>query len=208
MVESKLIRQESSSIAAKAGINIPANLPLLDEKVSLRSVSEGTARLLSLTAIGATSYGFDKAKAREWLKQEKLVNSLTMPESDFLLLGKGAPKTFQIQIEAMWAIAWALGFVGELNFWKDCDNRFATMLPNLKTSQSGEDWRRRAKMRTVNEVFSACDLAYCLHWAVRQAQLEGKIPPGQLKAYVVEERRRALEWLLSDCSWDAVNLDT
>lgn len=108
----------------------------------------------------------------------------------------------------MWALAWALGLVQELDFWKDCDNGFVTMMPNLKTEESGEEVRSKSRLRPVDELASACDTAYCLHWAVRQSELEGKRPPDALKPYVVIERRRALEWLLGDEPWDALSLDT
>jgi hypothetical protein len=82
------------------------------------------------------------------------------------------------------------------------------MLPNLKVSQSSGDFRKKAHPRPLEQVVAACDLAYYLHWAIRQAELSGKQPPGNLKSYVVVERRRALEWLLSKEDWDEVPLDT
>ncbi len=66
----------------------------------------------------------------------------------------------------------------------------------------------KARLRSDDQIVSAADLAYCLHWAIRQSELEGKRPPGKVPPYVVVERRRALEWLLSDEDWDDVPLDT
>jgi len=204
----KQIRTQSLSIATKAGIKISETLPLLDDGMSIRPTADAVNRLLALTAVAAASYGFDKANALAWLKQEKLDDLLTRTELKFLAAGEGNPQAFQIQIEGMWALAWALSMVPQLDFWKDCDNRFVMTLPNLKISQRGADWRRKAKMRAADEIVAMCDLAYCLHWAVHQAQLERKAHPGRLKSHVVTERRRALEWLLSKESWDAVSLDT
>ena len=45
-----------------------------------------------------------------------------------------------------------------------------------------------------------------IHEAVRASttkQTPGKVPP-----YIVVERRRDLEWLLSDEDWDDISLDT
>ncbi len=82
------------------------------------------------------------------------------------------------------------------------------MLPNLKQSQSSTDFRKKANPRPLEQIVMACDLAYFLHWAIRQAELSGKQPPANLKPYVIVERRRALEWLLSKEAWDEVPLDT
>lgn len=143
-----------------------------------------------------------------WLNQEALTDSLSEQEKRFVFEGAGEFDRFKVQVEGMWALAWAMGIVNELNFDKDCNNRFVTMLPNLKQSQSSADFRKKANPRPLEQVVTGCDLAYCLHWAIRQSELAGKRPPGNLKLYVVVERRRALEWFLSKEVWDEVSLDT
>lgn len=202
------IRERSLELASKAGLTILPTLPLLDGKLRPRSSEEAVERLLCLNAIAAVSYGFDRAKARDWLRQEHLDGLLTEAEHRFIERAEGDPQFFQTQVEGMWALAWALSLVSRLDFWKDSDNKFVTILPNLKAGESSTELRRKLHMRPIDDLISACDLAYCLHWAVRQAELNGKQPPAGLKGYVVIERRRALEWLLGNEPWDAVSLDT
>jgi hypothetical protein len=108
----------------------------------------------------------------------------------------------------MWALAWAIGIARELNFSKECDSNFVLLLPNLKQNQTSADFRRKALLRSDDQIVLAADLAYCLHWAIRQSELQRKRPPGKVPPYVVVERRRALDWLLSDDEWDEVSLDT
>lgn len=204
----KRIRGESIEAAKRLGVDVPATLPLLDAGLEMRSTGETTSRILAMNAVVATAYGFDKAKAIAWLNQETLTDSVSEQEKRFVFEGAGQPDRFKVQVEGMWALAWAMGIANELNFAKDCDNRFVTMLPNLKQSQSSADFRKKANPRPLEQVVAACDLAYCLHWAIRQSELTGKRPPGNLKPYVVVERRRALEWLLSKEAWDEVPLDT
>jgi len=204
----KRIRDESIGAAKRLGVDVLATLPLLDAGLEMRSASETASRILAMNAVAATAYGFDKAKAIAWLNQEALNDSLSGQEKRFVFEGAGQPDRFKVQVEGMWALAWAMGIANELNFAKDCDNRFAAMLPNLKQSQSGADFRKKATPRPLEQVVAACDLAYCLHWAIRQSELSGKRPPANLKPYVVVERRRALEWLLSKEAWDEVPLDT
>lgn len=204
----KQIRNESFQTARQLGVEGSATLPMLDAELEMRSTDETISRILAMSAVAAVAYGFDKVKAMAWLKQEALAPSLTEEEKRFVFEGAGQPYRFQIQIEGMWALAWAMGIVNEMNFSKDCDNRFASMLPNLKVSQSSGDFRGKANPRPLEQVVAACDLAYCLHWAIRQSEISGKQSPANLKPYIVGERRRALEWLLSKEPWDQVSLDT
>jgi hypothetical protein len=204
----KRVRDESIEAAKRLGVDVLATLPLLDAGLEMRNASETTSRILAMNAVAATAYGFDKAKAIAWLNQEALTGSLSEQERRFVFEGAGQADRFKVQVEGMWALAWAMGIANELNFAKDCDRRFVTMLPNLKQNQSSEDFRKKANPRPLEQVVAASDLAYCLHWAIRQSELTGKRPPGNLKPYLVVERRRALEWLLSKESWDEVPLDT
>lgn len=207
-METDQIRAKSLSILAKAGLSIPTGLPVLDDGLRLRDQDEVLNRLLCISPVAAASYGFDRVKSLAWIRQEKLGASLTNGELRFLERSEGPPQLFQTQIEGMWALAWALSLVPQLDFWKDCDNHFVTLMPNLKVSQSSSELRRKAQLRPRDELVAACDLAYCLHWVIRQAEIEGNEPPSGLKSYVIIERRRALEWLLSSESWDAISLDT
>lgn len=204
----ELVRAESIGAARRLGVTVSPTLPLLDAGLEMRNADEAISRLLTMNVVAATAYGFDRERAIAWLKREALTGSLNEQERRFVFEGLGQPDRFKVGIEGMWALAWALGMVSELNFGKDCDSRFATMLPNLKQSQSSTDFRKKASPRPLQQIVAACDLAYCLHWAIRQAELMGKQPPASLKPYVIVERRRGLEWLLSQEAWDEVSLDT
>ncbi len=192
----KHIRDESIRAAKQLGVGVSPTLALLDAGLEMRNADETISRVLAMNAVAATAYGFDRAKAIAWLNQEALTDSLSEQDMRFVFEGAGQPDRFKMQVEGMWALAWAMGIASELNFAKDCDNRFAMTLPNLKQSQSSADFRKKANPRSLEQAVAACDLAYCLHWAIRQSELAGKRPPGNLKPYVVIERRRALEWLL------------
>jgi hypothetical protein len=204
----QLIRDGSIRTARQLGVDVLAWLPLLDTDLELRGPDETIARILAMHAVAAAAYGFDRAKAVAWLKQEALTESLTEDERRFVFEGRGRPFPYQRQVEGMWALAWALGTVDEMDFCKDCDNQFATMLPNLKQSQSSAAFRQITIPRPLEHIVATCDLAYCLHWALRQAELTGQLSPGGLDADLVVERRRALEWLLSKQPWNEVALDT
>ncbi len=204
----ELIRNQSLQTAERLGYNVIKSLPRLDEAVRTRSLDEAVKRLLCLHAAAACAYGFDRKKALSWLQQENANQSLAASERQFLEQGIGDPNRFKIQIEGMWTLAWVLGLTPNLDFGKDCDGGFAALLPNLKVNENSSSLRQRTKLRSVEEIIRADDLVYCLHWSVRQAQLDGGKPPGKVQPYVVEERRRSLDWMLSNEQWDDVSLDT
>src|SRR5205085_7863594 len=60
--------------------------------------------------------GFDKAKVISWLNQEGLTDSLSEHEKRLIFEGVGQPDRFKVQVESMWALAWAMEITNELNF--------------------------------------------------------------------------------------------
>jgi hypothetical protein len=155
----ELIRKQSLKTAVQLGFSVNGNLPLLDEATITRTLDESVKRLLCLHAAAACAYGFDRGKAWAWLQQEDAVESLVPSEHQFVTQGIGNPNSFKVQIESMWAFAWTLGLVPKIDFGKDCDNRFAALLPNLKTNEGSSSLRQRAKLRASEEVVAADDLA-------------------------------------------------
>ena len=83
------------------------------------------------------------------------------------------------------------------------------VLPDLKADEPTTRLRVRAgSLRSAEEILSALDISYCLHWAIRDAALTCSPAPAKLTGYVIVERRRALEWLVSEEGWDELTLDT
>ena len=158
-MDTKDIRDRTCKLVSNEGISIPGNLPLLDEKMILRDKDEALSRLLCIHAVAAASCGFDKAKALNWIQEEQVEPLLTDGERRFLHTGKGRQQDIMVKVEGAWAIAWGLSFVPKLDFWKDCDDNFVALLPNLKNNQSSAELRKKARFRKTDEVIAACDLA-------------------------------------------------
>lgn len=204
------IRQSSDQVAEALGFHISPNLPLLDSIERLRSKDELVSRTLCLHACVACSYGFQKDKAVNWLEQEGLYDYLAGSEVRYLH-DKSDKKNafFQWQVETLWAMTWITKFHENLDFSDACSDGLSTFFPDLKKGASAIDFKEAAVTRKVDEVVAALDLAYCLHWAVRDAELNGrpvhnsKVPP-----LAIRERRRALEWVVSSEDWDDIVLDT
>ena len=204
----KLIREKSAKVVKALGVIVPSNLPLSDIGRGLRPVAEIGNRLLVMHAVVASAYGFERNAAEEWLNQERLSNFLSEAERAYLVGGLGAPEQFQVRVEAIWALVWILGFVPRLDFTKRCDGRLVTMLPNLKNKESSSLFLGKARLRSLEEVLELRDIAYCLHWGIREFGLRSKKVPVHVEEYVIAERRRSLEWALCEDEWESISLDT
>lgn len=202
------IRNKSLSVAKKLGYELPSDLPLLDSTVRRRSSQEIEDRALVLAGIVASSYGFPRDRIIFWLDQEGLWSSVSLAEADFLRHGKGSAQQYQMQVESLCAFAWALGYLPSLDFDRPSPAHLVAVFPDFKVAESSAKFRDRANLRSQDEVAFGCDLAYCLHWSVKQAAIDGKAISGKVPPHVVVERRHALEWMLSADAWDEVSLDT
>lgn len=207
-MDNSQIRKKSWDYVKKLKLPINENLPLLAEGGIVRKKNDIESRLFAMLAIAASSYGFDKNKALEWLEKEKLNKYLTNEESGFLKNGSGDVTQFKVQIEAMWALAWALGLVDELDYKKPCPNDFVMRLPDLKKMESTDPYRQKVMLRDSEAILPLLDLAYCLHWSLMEITTNSKPLPKTIKPYVVIERRRAFEWLFDNQEWSDVSLDT
>lgn len=203
----KGLRTDTLRILLATNIHPPAHLPLLDEP-SLRNVNEVIDRLFSLNAVAAAAYGFPKERAKAWLEQEEIWEKLEVEEIDFLDRQTGDTALFHWQVQGIFVLAWALGIIEVLDLWKPCPDDLVRKLPDLKSSQSTSEMRGTLVLRQVAEIAAAADLAYCLHWAVRNSRINGRPVAGKIEELEVMERRSALDWLLNNEDWYSVSLDT
>lgn len=204
----KKIRESSLIKARSLDYETNPDLPLLDDGLALRSANEVVGRSLALFAVIAGSYGFDKESAISWLQKEDAYSFLADSEICFLVDGEGDTPYIQTQVEGLNAFSWSLGIVKRLEFDQVCENNLIKLFPDIKNNGDSSSYRSKAKVRDLELIVQACDLAYCLHWAVVQAQLDGKKLPGDIGPHVIVERRRALEWMLCKDDWDELSLNT
>ncbi|MEM1356081.1 MAG: DUF4272 domain-containing protein [Planctomycetota bacterium] len=210
MTDLKNIRRQSQNQAKAIGCVTNDHLPLLEWPLSPRVLNDIADRLFCVLSIVACSYGFPKPKAWSWLVREHLEPSLTPNEMAYL---KAAPDqqpdtALQWRVEALWALAWCVGVHDTLDFTKTCSDSFVTMLPDLAQDESTERLRSRMARRDMTEILQSADLAYCLHWSVRDAQIKKRPVPSNLQAQILQQRRHTLDWVLGEEEWDKVSLDT
>jgi len=209
-MDKQKIRNRSLKTARQLGYPTNENLPLLDEVEQVRSTDEAGKRLLCVYAAVACSYGYPKDKALAWLSREDAFEHLADSEREYLnaSANRNSNAKWQWQVEALWAMAWSLGCQSSLDFSDSCSDSFIQLLPDIAKDESTKDFQEKLTLRNSAELAAQADLAYCLHWAVRQAQTQNSPTPGKVPGDVIVERRRALEWLISGESWDEVSLDT
>lgn len=173
----------------------------------LRSQSAVIDRAVCLNAVLHVAHGWDRELAKTWLKREGLIDALTPEERAFVEAGKGNEPNFYWEIETAWVLVWALGLGDKLEFWSPVPDDLVSRLPDVDM-EGCDRFRRSAHLRPAKEIHEELDLAYCLHWAVRQAQLDRRELPPSVVNPRVERRRHALEWLAGEIDWDEPNMDT
>ena len=163
-------------------------------------------RALALCAVVAHAYGWPDEAAMGWLRQEALSDELSPLESRFMLQGAGRPEEFQLNVQALWSLAWLLSLVTEFPWQRSPPVDLVHKFPDLKAGQGIGLFVEHSRLRTSVEVLAEADLAYCIHASCVDLAIEDRAPPFLPQA--VAARRRPLEWVISTDEWDDVELDT
>lgn len=203
-----MIRQQSLATATSFGMTVNQSLPLLESCSIERTADEIIGRALCIHALAACAYGFNNKKAMAWLEREGLWSSLTMQEILFLDKLDGPRTRYQHRVEALWAMSWSLSIVSKMDLLVGCDPSFVLILPNLKSNESSLEYKSKAKLRDEIEIVSRADLMYCLHWSLQNAAITHSHASPRIPLYAVEQRRLALDWILSSEEWEEISLDT
>ncbi|MEP4546185.1 MAG: DUF4272 domain-containing protein [Saccharospirillum sp.] len=204
----EFVRDKSKGVALKYGIHIPATLPFLESALKPRPINEIVDRALANSVVVAASYGFNKESAFEWLNSESLVYLLSPQELNFLSGNEENIRLFNEQVEALYSFSWSLNQFTHLDFSRECPDNLVKVYPDLIAMESDVRFRENTKLRPVQELIEMCDLAYCMHWGIKQADIDGVKLKTALDLFMAPERRRALEWMLGNEEWDEVPLDT
>ncbi|KJV25782.1 hypothetical protein VI06_18260 [Aquitalea magnusonii] len=200
------IRSKSLADSERLGFPRADILPVLDEELVIRPVGKIVDRALVLSVVVAVSYGFPRNKALSWLEAENLTSSLSSLELGFVKSNSQLSQMFQVQVEALCAFAWSLGYLPKLDFSAASPNHLVSVFPDFKVLESTRRFREKARLLPLSDMVSALDLAYCLHWGISHARVGGG--PGKVPPHVIVERRRALEWMFSSVDRDDISLDT
>lgn len=208
MINAAEVRAKSKEVSERFGCAVPTMLPLLDHGLRLRDKTEIEDRALVMHAVVAASFGFDRRRALEWITANVGLSRLAESGRIFLNAGQNDRGRLRTQVEALCAFAWALRKLDTLDFMIQCPDTLRRLYPDLKIGESPKRFRETGQLRSFQEIFDQCDLAYCLHWCVKDAMLKGDRLSSSVVPQVIIERRRALDWMLASENWDEMSLDT
>jgi hypothetical protein len=213
------IRAESKSQLSQLGFPaLPSHYPILfepDETPRVRPADKIAARAAALNVVVNRGLRMPSALAVQWVESNDLRSQFTASEWE-MVLGRRDAAAFTTRIEALWALAWCMGLGDHIDPRRYCGDGLAAALPDLRRSERFSDWTARAPIREpqFGPVLRALDLYFCLHWAVAEAALRHQRSPGVVEGYVIEERRRGLEWVVIMTGengaedWDSIDLST
>lgn len=212
-------RQKSNERIKKMGIACYEQLPMLEDSdhVTLRSFDNicrrAVACLLSTQIacdIENDAYEQSMEIFPKLLKEYGVEDDLNTTEKR-LLEGKYTEQD-AIDVawtyEAYWSIIWALGLIDDISDSSDiCDCE--TSIHLVGDCHSLEEFKNQCSPRNIEEILDMLDLYYRFHWAVTEKYINPDTPIGNLNPEVVVERRRGLEWLISEEEdWFEISLDT
>jgi hypothetical protein len=189
------------------------DLPLCEDftNAQFRPAKEIAERCFVLAVIHFVAHGEVSAEeAREYLADD-LWNRASPSEKEFLMNEKPSKQDiidFSWRIEGLYVLLWSLGKFDELGLPIEmCDMGHIEDPPDF--TGEPEEWIAKATLRNTEEILDQVDLIYRIHWATRDAELNGDKTPGNFDPGIVFERHHALNWLvMTEDEWDDVTTDT
>jgi hypothetical protein len=218
-------KSASNERLRKLGIAVNENLPVLEQGslVHLKSWSDVCDRAitcmasiqLALSIANGHDHAYAKSCIMNMLEQNKedviLPAGLVFLEKEKAIWNGSFTKQDVLDVawsyECYWSLVWALDMITDKELRdasKTCNvERAVALLPYIRGKLGSE------KLRSAEKILDMADLFYRYHWACEEKRLHPDTPVGKLKSEVVMERRRGLEWLISEePDWNNIQLDT
>jgi hypothetical protein len=209
-------REASETLLREHGIPVNAQLPMIesDDEVTLRSPDELWRRLVALWGVVGAAMLRQNGHFKDYFSVGERRDWLSSDEAAFLFQDTPAEDDiirFSWRLEAMYFLAWCGGLVDELPLPVQ-ESSVEAVLP-LYPHDLGDALmlRQALRPRSKAEILDWADLLYRLHWAVRDAQLNGREMPPGIKPGMVLEWHHAVNWMTcyeGEDDWDAVGTDT
>jgi hypothetical protein len=207
---------QSESKLRSLGIRVNEHLPMIEteEETSVRSREEVFYRLLSLWAVVGKAFMGHKARFATYIQKHDLVNRLSDLERAYLLNETPSERDaihFSWQLEAFYFIAWSAGLLdaSEIPTEESSVESILDLFP--KEDEEAKLLMDSIRLRSKSELLDRADLLYRLHWATRDAHLNGTTLPKGINGGVVQEWHRAANWMINydnENNWDFVGTDT
>lgn len=215
-------RLENVSICLNAGFIPAASLPT-ENDIELRSKEEIARRLHALKAIiiwcWATPEDVPDEVILNFIERNNLGDFLSDQEHEMLQTDRADEdmrRNLGWRFENCWPLAWYFGYQApEITGAMMTGEQMSIILQHhtCDLDENITDWLLGVTCVNEQEVKAKEDLFYCIHNAVRSAQLgRPTVPEGfhpMMNGGVIHERRHSLSWMLSKgISWDDIELST
>ena len=210
-------KARTEDLLANRALKAAAGLPpvIAESEVVLRTGAEVAERIVALFAVAVRA---ESVASKSPMTSDEILQRLGMDEGalspaerKFIVDRMPTQKdtvAFRWCYECAFTLAWAVGIIDKLPFpGAICDvELIAQKLLKLGIAGINET----ARLRPASELLDSLDLHQRLHWITRQAQADKKAAPGGLDAGVIQERHRALNWLVrfDGAKWDDVETPT
>lgn len=209
-------RAASEALLRERGIPINPHLPMIEaeESIRLRSEDELWRCLVALWGVVGTAMLRENGYFKEYFSVGERRSWLSGDESAFLFGDAATDEDrirFSWRLEAMLFLAWCGGLVDMLPMPAH-PSSVESVLPLYPHDLGDATMLRQAlRLRSKDEILDWSDRLYRLHWAVRDAQLNGREPPPGINPGMVLEWHHAVNWMTcygDEEDWDAVSTDT
>lgn len=213
-------KQNSINKIRTQGIVYNPHLPMVESSadVKLKSLDEicqrAIASLLAIQLACDIAQGGDYQKSKkffwELIERYGVQDKLLYKERKLFEGGYTQQDAIDVSwtYECYWSLIWALGLIGNIEQASEtCDCDKAVKI--VSSSVTYEDFKNKCKLRDTEKILDMIDLYYRYHWACVEKRIRHEVPIGNLDPGVVMERRRGLEWLISEEEdWNDIWLDT
>lgn len=212
MISAKDLKAESEASLKGRGFPVNPQLPQIEELAELHIASslDVRRRCLILASVCGRAYGAPYDLVVPWLDNHGLREFCTATEVKLIDEKKPSEAQkapFRPQPEALWEFAWVLKMIPAVDHFKPCSDRLVHMFP-----KPGEDptvFLTATEMQDAQALHREADHLYRIHWAVRDAALNGRKPPTGQDEYATLYRLQAINWTMrSDIPWDEVDVST
>jgi len=196
------------------GNNIPINpyLPLIEEEneAVIRSASDIARRVLILAYLYTIIYNpNDKQEIIAFLKSEGLWNHASKKEQAILnkdVLSEKEGMNLSWRVEGVKVLLWSINKIEDLGLPFEETAGIFDLIPEYM--EPSQDFINGAVLRKTTEILDASDLIYRIHWAVRQAGIDGTEVPN-INPDIVPEWHQAINWItFYEDDWDEITTDT
>lgn len=224
-------RRKSVMQLRRRQIYTPISLPVIEtereaEKRTKRQICGRAAALLAVSLYSECllGEGMKPSEAgsfiRDTVKQFQAEEFFSPSEKAYLKSrqpDKNSQIQFSWQYENLYVMEWALGLFETLD-WPERICSVGDCVTKIREFRSLEELVSQTKLRPARERLDAADLYYRLHWACRDAAVNGYPFPETVLFEAAAERRRGLFWaagcrhtgseILTGDGWDQTDLTT